>query len=122
MRQHSAAGEMKAGPRGLLGIDSEAQDLAGREGERHAAPIGSKPDRTAFTLAGGHPHGGAYAGVEHDDAFGGLVAGVIAAHDDTPAVGRGLEGGEHQTVALELEATLDGPDPERLADPQGPGR
>src|SRR4026208_2278018 len=105
MRQHSDAGETKAGSRGLLRLDSEAQDLAGRQRDRHRAPIASERGRSAFALVGLHPAGGTHGSVEGDDAGGGLVAWVVAPDDDAAAVGRWLESGKHEAVAVELDAT-----------------
>src|SRR4026209_1439636 len=114
MRQHSDDGETKGGSRGSLRLDSEAHDLAGRQRGRPRSPIASERGRSAFTLVGRHPAGGTHGSVEGDDAGGGLVAWVVAPDDDAAAVGRVLEGGKHQAVAVELDATLAGLEPQRL--------
>src|SRR4051794_17333537 len=130
MRQHSAPGEVKAGPRVrrsgdaryLLGLEPEAQDLARGQGERHFAPVRGERRRLGFALIGADPNDGPHRSPEHDDPGGMPVTGVVAAENHTPALNRGLEGGEDETVPLELQATLDRIEAQRLADPYGPER
>src|SRR4026209_341644 len=122
MRQHSDDGETKGGSRGSLRLDSEAHDLAGRQRGRPRSPIASERGRSEFTLVGGHPAGGTHGSVEGDDAGGRLVAWVVAPDEDAAAAGGGPGCGKHEAVAVELDATLAGLEPERLPDPQGARR